>query len=895
MKRLATLMLMAGFTVSSLIGMGQGASATPFSDIPANHWAYQAIQSLAADGLVEGYPDGKFKGDRPLTRYEMAVIVARVIAKVQANGADAASKFATKADLDKLQKLIDSLRDELDSLGVRVTNVEDALDALDKRTKFAQSIEFHGSMLLQNTDRERYVLPKTVTGGNNGDAFVTAFISSPANNSPLEQQGPGTLIRQDDKLNFIYHVTEDLQVSLPFHLITYGYGGEFTQQNQSVLNPDVVIRVKRAGALTNMVFRVGQLDDLPSSRTGLTYRAPDASQQGPGLENPIQPYQKGLEFKTTLNGLTDVSFAFSRLDQTYLNTLNTIPDPSGDYGVNNYFFYTNRPQTGLIQQGPPGSTAGSLRSQTFSAGNGALGNVFLSAQAVAGTVFVSGYNGNVFNNTGAAVGGTGTAPTFVFNVSLNQVVFNPALPAGSQVTITYVGLGYNNNSQTQRYEFNARVNQKIKGLPGAEVGVSFNRVYDQDNLIVSGPVSNFQNAALGNGANGEGYGLVSDTVFGIDAQVPLPFSLGNKQPAPVLFGEVAGSKFTNDVRNVAATTDTAAVVGARLKYYNVTGTLQYQAVGVNFFDGAPFRYFGNAPPTFSFYKLPYVPQFFGFGNTLAINREFDNQFPTGKSPNTAGNATLSYIYPLFNPFAASGPSFFSAFTPNTQGFTGNIAAPVRIGDTTVNTRFLAQALQEIRPNSFGAMQFGSAYTSNVRETYNKYEAGAGFSVPIFAKKVAFNLTGTYDQLSRNDKTGYQYYPFNPNTQSFDGSSVGSAAAVLTAATGGAYGAGSRVSFFPNYVNVKHYTGAVNAAIPLTTNVVLALDYNSQRYGGTYGTTLGQSLDQRKDQYQGSLTYSVPNTTSQIVFIERQNKYIDNVVPSYNFTQVRTDLNFVVRF
>src|ERR1700731_640148 len=138
MFRPSRLLLAAYFVGAALIVSGP-ASATPFSDVPANHWAYQAIQSLAADGLVEGYPDGKFKGDRPLTRYEMAVLVARVIAKLQANGAG----YASKADLDKLQKLIDALKDELDSLGVRVTNLEDALDALDKRTKFAQSIQFH--------------------------------------------------------------------------------------------------------------------------------------------------------------------------------------------------------------------------------------------------------------------------------------------------------------------------------------------------------------------------------------------------------------------------------------------------------------------------------------------------------------------------------------------------------------------------------------------------------------------------------------------------------------------------------------------------------------------------------------------------------------------------------
>src|SRR6202790_3142803 len=122
MKRLATLVLTASFLMGLLVMTGQGGSASPFSDVPANHWAYQAIQSLAADGLVEGFPDGKFKGDRPLTRYEMAVLVARVIAKLQANGAG----FASKSDLDKLQKLIDALKDELDSLGVRGTNPEDA-------------------------------------------------------------------------------------------------------------------------------------------------------------------------------------------------------------------------------------------------------------------------------------------------------------------------------------------------------------------------------------------------------------------------------------------------------------------------------------------------------------------------------------------------------------------------------------------------------------------------------------------------------------------------------------------------------------------------------------------------------------------------------------------------
>jgi hypothetical protein len=166
MKRLATLVLTASMAAAiSLLGTGTGALATPFSDVPENHWAYQAVESLAADGLVEGYPDGNFKGDRPLTRYEMAVIVARVIAKVEAGQANFVSKAQERADMEKLQKLIDALKDELDALGVRVTNLEDSLTALDRRTKFAQSIQFHGTLLPELSLRTKYINPSTIING----------------------------------------------------------------------------------------------------------------------------------------------------------------------------------------------------------------------------------------------------------------------------------------------------------------------------------------------------------------------------------------------------------------------------------------------------------------------------------------------------------------------------------------------------------------------------------------------------------------------------------------------------------------------------------------------------------------------------------------------------------
>ena len=83
-----SLVLMAALAMVPVI-----ATAAPlFPDAKNDHWAADALRRLAAQGLVEGYPDGTFKGDRAASRYEVAMVVARLLAKMeQANAA-----FATK-------------------------------------------------------------------------------------------------------------------------------------------------------------------------------------------------------------------------------------------------------------------------------------------------------------------------------------------------------------------------------------------------------------------------------------------------------------------------------------------------------------------------------------------------------------------------------------------------------------------------------------------------------------------------------------------------------------------------------------------------------------------------------------------------------------------------------
>jgi len=117
-------------------------AAPLFGDVPDEHWAKDAVANLAAKGLVEGYPDGTFKGDRAATRYELAMVVARFLAK---NDQEHAT-FATKADLEELRKLVNQLKDELDALGVRVTNLEENVSKLDKRVTEIERITFYGEV-----------------------------------------------------------------------------------------------------------------------------------------------------------------------------------------------------------------------------------------------------------------------------------------------------------------------------------------------------------------------------------------------------------------------------------------------------------------------------------------------------------------------------------------------------------------------------------------------------------------------------------------------------------------------------------------------------------------------------------------------------------------------------
>jgi hypothetical protein len=160
-------------------------AANPFSDVPAGHWAYDAVNKLAAAGVVDGYPDGTYGGDKLMTRYEMAQIVAKAMAK--------------GANVDKLAA---EFADELDSLGVRVANLEKKAD----NVKITGQIRYNYVSRDNNADESTLRTRLWVNGQVNEDWTYTAMLQNTQTffGADDEEYDPGTAGEDEVKMNRAY-------------------------------------------------------------------------------------------------------------------------------------------------------------------------------------------------------------------------------------------------------------------------------------------------------------------------------------------------------------------------------------------------------------------------------------------------------------------------------------------------------------------------------------------------------------------------------------------------------------------------------------------------------------------------------------------------------------------
>lgn len=109
------IIVMAALFIFTFAAPAFAAPIDTFADVPANHWAYDAVKKLAKARIVEGYGDGTFRGQSTITRYEMAIITANAMTKLDKANAE------QKALIEKLAKEFDT---ELVKLGVRVAKLE---------------------------------------------------------------------------------------------------------------------------------------------------------------------------------------------------------------------------------------------------------------------------------------------------------------------------------------------------------------------------------------------------------------------------------------------------------------------------------------------------------------------------------------------------------------------------------------------------------------------------------------------------------------------------------------------------------------------------------------------------------------------------------------------------
>jgi len=184
-----------------------------FTDVPSEHWAYDAVESLQARGILVGYPDGTFQGKRTMSRYELAVVIARLLQQLpeEANLSNYATKaelqavkdsipgpstpgaspdlspYATKADLATIRTLVDGFKDELTSLGVDVDQVKrdlaalsarvDAIEAELRRVRWTGTFNVIAKTYSDNTPNTNYALTGAIITDQDGR------IGNPINNA----------------------------------------------------------------------------------------------------------------------------------------------------------------------------------------------------------------------------------------------------------------------------------------------------------------------------------------------------------------------------------------------------------------------------------------------------------------------------------------------------------------------------------------------------------------------------------------------------------------------------------------------------------------------------------------------------------------------------------------
>lgn len=145
--------------------MSQGVGASQFSDVSPSDWAFQALDDLVRRyDCLKGYPNGTFRGNRALSRYEFAAGLNACLQQIERLIAETTADFATKEDLETMRRLMQEFEAELATLGTRVDNLESRVAFLEDN-QFSTTTKLQGEVIFGLTDIFQDSSPQTIAAG----------------------------------------------------------------------------------------------------------------------------------------------------------------------------------------------------------------------------------------------------------------------------------------------------------------------------------------------------------------------------------------------------------------------------------------------------------------------------------------------------------------------------------------------------------------------------------------------------------------------------------------------------------------------------------------------------------------------------------------------------------
>jgi hypothetical protein len=239
------------------------AATNPFMDVPASHWAYDAVAQLASRGIISGYPDGSYKGTQPSTRYEMASVIARSLAKVDL-------EKASTQDVDMLKRLIIEFKDELDALGVRVDSLDERVAVIETDLggwSLAGEFEFNARFGQDGTNKGWYADDVTYSGDNEFDlADYAIYLQKRVNETTsfyAKLDNPGGRLVQ--WANYYITTTLPYDISLTAGHADLDWEGDldFYVDNEPMIGDWTfnMFLLEKDWGIANLKLLVGRIDD----------------------------------------------------------------------------------------------------------------------------------------------------------------------------------------------------------------------------------------------------------------------------------------------------------------------------------------------------------------------------------------------------------------------------------------------------------------------------------------------------------------------------------------------------------------------------------------------------------------------------------------------------------